>query len=271
MLLKYWNLGLSVIPVEGKSAVVSEWSKWCYELPPKTLVEYWQKRFPFPKYGIGICCGPASGIDALDIDSNSKDILEMCPRSPLNRFGARGGMPLFKHNPKIIKRNQSRDNLYKTDDKKTEGIQILSVGNYFVAPPSIHPITLQPYRWVGEYSLENFSVLDLDYISQDEIDFICVYISRFPLTRANGSISMGGVEGRNNKLTSMCYAKLITNPEKLDEEIAEELLEYDQENHSPVYFTDPRDDYFRKASSPFGRALLFVKGSRARMRKKGHI
>jgi hypothetical protein len=268
--LRYWEMGISVIPVIGKRSVVEGWSRWCAEPQPKELLEDWENRFPLGKFGIAVCAGPASNIDALDIDSNSKDILDLCPRSPVTRVGYRGGMPLFRHNSNLTKVKRDRDNLEKDPLRPREGIQLLTTGNYFVIPPSIHPDSGVPYRWIGEYNLENFTVLDLEQLSQSELDFVYVYIARFPLTNADGS-AMGDAAGRNDKLTVMCYAKIKNDLCKSDEEIAEELISYDNEKHFPPYFSDPREMYFRKASSPFGRALIFVKGSRERMIKKGHI
>lgn len=271
MLRKFWELGLSVIPVLGKKSVVDNWSRWCVEPQPSELISAWENRFPMGRFGIAVCAGPASNIDALDIDSNSHDIIELCPRSPITRFGYRGGMPLFRHNPKLTKINANRDNFEKDPLRPREGVQLLTTGNYFVIPPSIHPDTGKPYSWVGPYNLENLTVLDLDQLSQDVLDFIYVYISRFPLTNADGSAAMRGIAGRNDKLTIICYAKIKNDLWKSDEEIADELLSYDYEKHSPPYFSDEREMYFRKSNSPFGRALVFVRGSRERMKKKGHI
>ena len=177
----------------------------------------------------------------------------------------------FDSPARLKKINSNRDNMESDPLRPREGVQLLTTGNYFVVPPSIHPDTLRPYGWVGEYSLENFTVLDLEQLSQDDIDLPAVYISRFPLTNADGSCAMGSVGGRNDKLTVMCYAKIKNDLGKSNEEIAEELVSYDYEKHSTPYFSDPRDQYFRKAQTPFGRALIFVASSRERMRKKGHI
>jgi hypothetical protein len=265
-------MGFSAIPVLGKEACVKGWQKWCMELPPRYIVEQWEKNYPLPKYGVGICCGPASGLDALDIDSDSKDILGLCPRSPISRKGARGSMPLFLHNPKLIKVKADRDNLTPNEIyKRTEGIQVLSIGNYFVAPPSIHPDTGRPYLWESEYCLENFSITDLEQLDNQMLEPAIVLISRFKLTRADGTLASSGGGGRNEKLASMCYAKIVNHPEKLDSVIAEELLEFDEAKHSPPYFSDKNEMYFRKAPTPFGRAMLFVSGSRARILRKGII
>lgn len=232
------------------------------------LVDEWARRFPFPAFGVAICAGPASNIDALDIDSESEDILSRCPRSPLDRRGRRGRMPIFQHNPKLKKREKERNNLVN-DGKAREGIQLLSSGNYFVIPPSIHPDTLRPYEWLGDYNISNYSILDLEMLSQDELDDNVVYISRFPLTTKSNP--MGESSGRNNKLTAMCYAKLKDCPWKNPHEVAEELVSYDREAHSPPYFYDPKEMYFHKAETPYERALLFVLGSIDRMHKKGDL
>lgn len=268
MLCRYRDLNFSVIPVIGKRAVISDWSRWCLELPPMSLVEEWDRQFPFPQFGIALCAGPASNIDALDIDSDSEDILTICPRSPVSRVGARGAMPLFQHNPEIIKRKQDRDNLTLNEiPKPTEGIQILSTGNYLILPPSVHPDTLRPYRWIGQYTLENFSAIDLDVLSQEDVDRAAAYISTFPLAGKVGK-KMGGDGGRNNKLTIVCCAILRKFPHRSNDSVAEELLSFDTHWHPRPYFSDPNEMYFSKAQTPFRRALLFVDGSRKRLQRK---
>lgn len=270
MLLEILERGFPAIPVFGKKSCVGGWSRWCHELPPKYLVEQWAKRFPFPKFGIAICLGPASNLDALDIDSESSDILDRCPRSPVSRRGARGRMDLFLHNPKLVKIKCFRNSLTIDDTgKDKEGVEVLSTGNYIVIPPSVHPDTGRRYEWIGPYSLDNFSPLDLEQLENKHLESALIHISRFQLTNASGQPMDPSIGGRNNKLAVMCYAKILTHPEKSDEIIANELLEFDNRAHSPPYFSDKNEMYFRKAKTPLARALLFVSGSRARIQKKG--
>ena len=269
MFREYWELGFSVLPVIGKRTFITNWSRWCIERQPVELVDGWDKQCKLPYFGIAICAGPASNVDALDIDSDSEDILSLCPGSPLCRVGSRGRMPIFKHNPQLIKRERDRNN--NLPGKRTEGVQVLSTGNYFVIPPSIHPDTEKPYRWIGFYTPETFPVMDLRMLKQELVDDIMVYISRFPLTNKDGSISMGGVGGRNDKLTVVCYAKIKQDPFKADEDIAEDLWVFDQIHHATPYFSDPQEMYYRRADSPYGRAVLFVRGSRKRMIQKGDL
>ena len=267
MFRQYWELGYSVLPVIGKRTFINDWSRWCVERQPVELVDKWDLEYQLPKFGIAICAGPASNVDALDIDSNSEDILTLCPGSPLCRIGSKGRMPLFRHNPNLVKRKRDRNNLLP--GKPTEGVQLLSTGNYFVIPPSIHPETLMPYRWIGSYTPEDFPASDLRQIPQDLLDSIVVYISRFPLSGRDGSI-MGGIGGRNDKLTVVCYAKIKDTPWLSDEELAVELLTFDENHHSSPYFHDPGEMYYRKSATAYGRALLFVQGSRKRIERKEH-
>lgn len=267
MLLKYRELGLSVMPVKGKFPVM-DWKRWQEDPAPMDLVARWEKIFPLPEYGIGIICGEISGIDALDVDANSRDILDLAPRSPVTRIGKKGRVSVFRHNPGLKKREAWRDSL--CPELEREEIQLLSNGNYFVAPPSIHPETGKPYYWELN-SLENFSLLDLEQISQNELDELAVYVSRFPRTNRDGTTGsmMGG--GRNNKLTQMCYAKLLTNPNTEDEAVARELLDFDDRKHAPPYFSDPKEQYFFKGKTPLERAILFVSQSRKRIQGKNLI
>ena len=269
MFRKYWELGFSVLPVVGKRTFIEGWSRWCVERQPAALVDGWERQYQFPAFGVAICAGPQSGVDGLDIDSDSEDILTLCPGSPLSLVGARGRKPLFRHNPRLIKRKQDRDN--KLPGKPTEGVQLLSTGNYFVVPPSIHPDTGLRYRWSGAYTPENFPARELRELSQDLLDDIVVYISRFPLSTRGGGQSIDGVGGRNNKLTIVCYAKIKDAPWASDAEIAESLLTFDENHHVSPYFHDSGEMYYRKSATPYGRALLFVESSRRRLIKKGDL
>src|SRR5437660_1512650 len=60
--------GFSPIPVRpgSKAPLISDWSRWCRELPPPDLVQEWVRRYPGS--GIAIATGPASGLLALDLD-----------------------------------------------------------------------------------------------------------------------------------------------------------------------------------------------------------
>lgn len=147
---------------------------------------------------------------------------------------------------------------------------MLSVGNIFIPPPCIHPDTHEKYFWEGS-SIFEYSIFDLEEMNIDHVREACVHIGGFKLTankRSGGGI---GSVGRNNKLTEACFAIILQNKSMDENWVAEKLLAFDLEYHQKPYFEDPKEMYFRKAATPYGRALKFVQGSYKRIKQKGML
>jgi phage/plasmid-associated DNA primase len=151
---RYWERGLSVIPVLGKRPVQKEWSKWALELPSVEERERWLLEFGDERYGIGLVCGPQSGICAVDIDSDEDRVIgaieRVLPRSGWERVGKKGKVLIYKF------RDPRNFTIKGVDGKGL--IDILSLKRQFVLPPSIHPDTGRAY-WANRDLLE---VLDTD-------------------------------------------------------------------------------------------------------------
>jgi P4 family phage/plasmid primase-like protien len=90
---------------------------------------------------IGLVCGPASGVVAIDLDSTdprARRVIDMLlDKSPYERFGKKGAMFAYRYNGersfKIV--GVGGDMI----------IECLSAGNQFVLPHSIHPDTGRAY------------------------------------------------------------------------------------------------------------------------------
>jgi Bifunctional DNA primase/polymerase, N-terminal len=91
---------------------------------------------------VAIRTGTASGLAVIDIDPrNGGAVLpDLMPPTRCVRTGS-GGWHLYYRHPggTIAAKLRGHD-----------GIDIKAEGGYVVAPPSIHPATRQPYRWVGD-------------------------------------------------------------------------------------------------------------------------
>lgn len=273
MLRKLWERNLSVIPVEGKKAFLSNWTRYCTELPTEAEIDLWESMYQLPKYGIGLCCGPASGITGIDWDTESPDIKILIPPSPVVRFGAKGGLSLYRYNPNIVNTKQDRDNLGPNKNKKYEGVEVFGSGKQFVLPPSIHPDTRQQYRWITPDTLENFNVSDLPEITQEEIDILMSYIRKFPKTDNGKNLNeawSNSASSRNERLTQVICAMMCQDSTKKDEEFAEEIYKLDLKEYSNPYFSDPTRQHNKKARGDAKlAALYFVREHRERLIKKG--
>jgi hypothetical protein len=274
MLKKYWEAGFSVIPVNGKRAFLDNWAQYCKRLPTEQEIDAWEAQYPFPKYGVGICCGPASNIMIIDWDTESADIKMLVPYSPVVRYGAKGGASIFKYNPNIPSRKVNRDNLGSNRHvRKHEGIEIMTTGQQVVLPPSIHPDTGNAYRWLTPDTLENFSVEDLPELSKDDVDELVSHIQSFPCTNESGERINGGVEtsSRNGRLTQIICAIIANCPYKTDEEIAKEIYEHDEREFGDKAYFKAKDRQHNKRARGNASlaALYFTREHRKRMVRNG--
>lgn len=217
MFQEYFEQGYSIIPIkQGEKRPTREgWSRYCRELPSEKEIESWE-RLRDTGINIGVCLGPASGIVALDIDTDDAEILKHLPLSPVRKTGRDGRETRFFRFRDEIK------------NQKLHPVEILSTGSQTVLPPSIHPGTRKPYRWLTPDTLLNFDKEDLP-----ELDLS--FIPKLPLKER------GQEGGRLNKLTSIISAKLFDG--KADDEIEEEVYRYDADNHTPPLYWDKKDRF----------------------------
>lgn len=239
MFIKYYENGLSVIPVQKgqKFPVIKEWQKYCDELPAEEDVDRWNSG----NYNIGIACGKASRVVVVDIDTDDKEILGRCPQSPVVRRGAKGEARFFKYNKDI-------------ESQSVPLIDILSSGRQVVVPPSIHPTTREPYIWLTKDTLDNFDLDDLPELHD---------LSFLNSTTVNNSPK---VPGRNNHLVDLVTSmRGRGEPEEL---IVNEVFEWDQSNHNPPLFSD-KSEGFR--GDPRMNAWKFVNRVTSTLINKGLV
>jgi putative DNA primase/helicase len=150
----YFKHGLPVIPVRGKAPVLQGWSRFCSEKPSEAEFSTWLNQYGY--CGIGLPLGPASGLIAIDVDTDVelyKGLIDKeLPPSPWKRVGAKGYVKIYRYN------GENKQMLFEKNDQqgKKPFLELLSLGQQIVVPPSIHPTTGLPY----EANCDLFDVLN---------------------------------------------------------------------------------------------------------------
>lgn len=207
---EYWESDFVVIPLKGKIPVVNNWSAFAKTRPSEVLLDSWINKYP--RHNIGLVTGKLSGVIAIDIDKD--EAKRLVPPSPIVKKGKKGETRFFKYNGET---NFKRHDI---------GIELLSDGNQTVLPPSIHPETREAYSWTSTETLLSYDIDDLPVLPQEFFDSVGLV----PVLRSNDS------GGRHNKLLEICSA-MLGRGEAIDD-IVEELVRYDKENHKDPYFDD---------------------------------
>lgn len=155
--LRYAAMGLIPVPIEpGKK------KPWLPDWPNRastdeaTIRGWWNKK---PDSGVGILTGPRGGVFLLDIDprhggDETLDLLLIehgaMPDTWQATTGSGGSHYVFRY----------PDFAVKTCAGLFPGIDIRGEGGQFVAEPTLHPETHQPYRWDGMREIEDTPIAD---------------------------------------------------------------------------------------------------------------
>lgn len=144
----YWDAGIPVIPLKrwdspaggaGKAPILNEWTQYGEHMPSQAVRQHWLASFP--DSNIGLPFGEASGLCAIDIDTEDEEVIaaiKSClPNSPWVRIGKKGMGLIFRW--------QGQKNFKLRDSNNQSIVEFLGFGNQMVMPPSIHPETRKPY------------------------------------------------------------------------------------------------------------------------------
>jgi hypothetical protein len=145
----YRQLGYAPVPVRPgtKAPCISEWTRWCSELPSPELIREWSKKYP--DAGIAIATGPASGIVALDLDHDDGSharVLAAAGPSPVGKQGARGPTYFYRYRGEPSQAFRRHGHTI---------CEVLSDKRLVIIPPTIHPDTGKPYVWTTPERLLN--------------------------------------------------------------------------------------------------------------------
>ena len=193
--MKYFEKGITTIPVNGKRPVHNGWNEFVTRQATEDEIEQWAEQSP--NAGIGLPCGPGNNILILDFDETDeeilKEMLEIAPLSPVVRFGAKGEARIYRfYGEEPIKQVINRVHKNKEEHACLE----VFYNGQVVLPPSIHPDTKKPYVWSYGESLLDIDLEDIPIIDWKNIDKIKDFIAK----NSNGRTT-GVATGRNNNLT----------------------------------------------------------------------
>lgn len=139
---KYWDVGLPAIPLisKEKRPAINAWQRFADAAPTQQEKDVWVRNYP--DGNIGLPMGAASGLIALDIDTDDQKIIRLLegllPKSPWSRVGKKGMVWIYRFSGERTTRVKTRDNQML--------FELLSKGTQIVLPPSIHPDTQLPYQ-----------------------------------------------------------------------------------------------------------------------------
>lgn len=238
---RYHELGIPVIPLNGKVPLVSDWQAWSERAQTEDELEWLVERFP--SANIGAVMGLWA--TALDIDTDNAAVLAAVPYSPIKRRGAKGMVAIYR----------------KCDLPNRAGvdhpIELLNHGRQIVLPPSVHPETQLPYEWIGDDDIFHYPLSQLPPITADHLNLLERLCQREGLRRERRAPTRDGDvpvcladPGRNNRLSRIAYAMACDGLEV--QEAVERLLYLDEREHAThpngPWFTDHKEPH--KGKSP---------------------
>lgn len=248
MFSKYYELGLSVLPIAPNSKVppigVDKFQRWSEERQPPELIEEWEEKYPISRgYGIAIVLGKVSNLCVVDIDTLREDIIAECPTSPIVRLGnpARYGALFFQPAEGLCSRPNGVT--FNRDDGTSEkhGVEVLFMGKYILVPPSINPVSKTPYLWLTPDTIENMGSSELPLLKPEHVERID---KKFELLKMGigetGRVALGAA-GRNDYLKSIVWAKRANG--EVEEDIVEAVYQVDKAKHDSRLFTDSHERF----------------------------
>lgn len=156
----------------GEWIGMSDWrEKYTKRLPSQFETDIWSRT----EAGVCVVCGPGSrGLVGIDIDTDDAAIIaafdELLPATPVAKRGQKGETRFYICPGLDASESFNlHDEKYITADNPTGKYRVCDVigpGRQTVLPPTIHPDTHEPYRWIGA-ALEDFDPDDLPRLDPD--------------------------------------------------------------------------------------------------------
>jgi hypothetical protein len=163
------NPSLQCVPVKDKAPFIPEWQS--IEVNENVL-DSWEESYLGLANGFGFRAGQ-HGIGYVDIDTDDPELINRIDQildlsQICVKFGMKGKTVFFRFN-KTPKKSKYNIKLNPLDKKAICEINF-TVGQT-VLPPSIHPQTGTPYKWISQSLLE-VDIEDLSLIDEERIDYL---------------------------------------------------------------------------------------------------
>ncbi len=251
---KLYANGYSVIWAKGKRPILDNWDVFKQRRATEAEFDGWILHHP--NDNIGLTMGEANGFAALDIDFGelwvfpenrpliaewASKIADLVPKSPFVRMGEKPWAALFRF------RNQLGSKITVNGIKVGEFITNVQI----ILPPSIHPDTGQPYKWIGGHDLADYDLEEAHDITPefttDMYNKLLKEMKKFikpqlvPNLPGRNGAKKSGKGGRNNTLQMKAMKMFDNGIQPL--QVAEELIKIDLEEHDNPLFSDPKDQY----------------------------
>jgi hypothetical protein len=209
--------GYSVMPAAPGTKVPGQWAgdhwrpmpgwqKYCDGPAPGFLHDQWER---WPDAGVSLAHGVVIG---LDLDTDRRDVEAAIHAagvtSPCKKRGAKGWTAYFQRGAGLDGM-VARVRWYDPADRGPDGkpsrrpvVELLLHGTQTVLPPSVHPDTGQPYRWITPDTLEDTDAGDLPIFGGDafaalEREFGKLGIVREVAREFSGNIPRGESTGHD--------------------------------------------------------------------------
>lgn len=247
---KYWERGLAVIPCVGKAPVTKFWQQYANALPDEATLSEWERSYA--ACNIGLACGAASNVIALDLDSDALISHPDIPRSTLVRRGRKGEVRFFKYRAGIPSRAF-----------KHLKLDLISAGKQVILPPSIHPETKIPYVWIGSDDFSDLPELPVDVIKT--LERLEREAELAHIKSKKDGLAQEELPGRNNRLKEIACA-MFARGEPF-EAVVYELIKVDSTHKIPL-FTDKTEG---NEGESYANAVRFAASVLQSLAKKGGV
>lgn len=235
----YWAAGLQVIPLypHAKKPAISSWQTYSARASTEGERDIWLDSFP--SGNIGLVLGAASGLVALDVDTDEPKVLKVIedvfPPSPWVRRGARGYVKLYRYQGQQAFKIKAADG--------TSICDFLATGQQVVLPPSIHPDTGRPYEancdLLGDGLLAQIPSLpnNIEEILKDALRVVGIQTQVKGLNRLVDWVPAGG---RDNEVVRKAglMSMIVLRGERTLKEALDQIEQWASDNIEKVWGDD---------------------------------
>lgn len=167
-----------------------EWigmTDWHEKYSRRAPTQFETDRWAATDAGVCVVCGKGSkNLIGIDIDTDHPDLVaafdELLPVTPLRKRGETGETRFYIGKP-VTRSFNLTDPRYKpakvADGKQYRVCDIIGEGRQTVLPPTVHPDTGEPYKWIGSVALEDIDADEIPAIDDDIADQIAKMLERF--------------------------------------------------------------------------------------------